>query len=664
MHTLASPPQKMMPSLLSTWGAILVLFFGIGASLGLYSLGWSGSLHFDDEPNLIQLGAVFGEGRIAPLAALDFIFSGDAGPLGRSVALASFLVDGSGWPHDVRALLYTNSLLHSLNGLLLAGALLQLGRSSGWSHQRAAWIASITAVFWSLLPISVSASLMPVQRMTVLSSSFMLGGLWMYLWGRLQLSVRPKRGLVCMGLGLGLGTLLGVLTKEQAALLPVLILVLEWTWLPVVRPASLRLHSVWLCLRVLGLYLPTVVIMGYLLRAIAHADSFYAIRDFSLEERLWTQAVILWDYLRLGLLPRASAFGPFHDDYPVLGLSVLTISAAAAWLVALLGAWWWRRKTPLPLFALLWFLAAHLLESTSIPLELYFEHRNYLALVGPLFALVAGVWGWAEAQHSQRLVGGLLFLYGLLVASVLWQTTGLFGQPLVAAPIWHEEHPASTRAAQYLAQQQVHMNAMDAALRTLDRAAERHENSAALRLQGLQLGCIVEEPLSALQKRLVLAMQELAVAPRRFAIVPTLEKLKTLGETGACQEVLGREVITDLALAALRNPRISHAPQERSNLNVFLATLYMDARKLGGTMQHMEAALAAVPSLQNLQLATAILRSAGLHQEALDLLQKYPPIYPYNPWLQKRMHQEWLVLQSRVEQGQKKLNPDRNNDDS
>lgn len=632
------------------FGGFSILLLNLILTLFLYRFGWSGGWHFDDEANLGKLQSVFSEGHINASEALDFIFSGDAGPLGRSIALASFLIDGSGWPYDTRAMLYTNSLLHAVNGLLLAGTLLRLGQLHGWKSHRTTWVATISAALWVLLPISASASLMAVQRMTVLSSSFMLAGLWTYLIGRCQLTRRPWFGMLWMALGLGLGTLLGVFTKEQAALLPTFILVLEWTWLPAPQLSTTKTQRAWLAFRIIGLYLPTALIVGYLLRATLHAENIYLGRNFSLEERLWTQAVILWDYLRQGFLPRASALGPFHDDYPVWSACLESILAVLGWLTALLIAWLLRHKTKLPLLALLWFWAGHLIESTTLPLELYFEHRNYLALVGPLFALVAGIWIWAENHRRQRLVSVLLCLYGLLLAGTLWQITTLFGQPLVAAPIWYEAHPQSGRAAQYLAQQQVSMNALDKALDTLDAAAILHLNSGALRLQGLQLACLTGEPPNALDKRLTQTLHELPLAPRRFAIVSTLDKLKAIEQSNDCQGVLNKDVIASIALAALRNPHISASPQERSNLNVFLASLYMEERDLERTMQHMEAALTALPNLQNLYLATAILQSAGLYQEALNILREYPPKYPRNPWLQKRMHQEWQELHANLSQ--------------
>ena len=46
---------------------------------------------------------------------------------------------------------------------------------------------------------------------------------------------------------------------------------------------------------------------------------------------------------------------------------------------------------PVLAFAVCWFLACHLLESSALPLELVFEHRNYQASVGVWLALASGL---------------------------------------------------------------------------------------------------------------------------------------------------------------------------------------------------------------------------------------------------------------------------------
>ncbi len=61
-----------------------------------------------------------------------------------------------------------------------------------------------------------------------------------------------------------------------------------------------------------------------------------------------------------------------------------------------------RKKWPLFAFAVLWFFAGHALESTFLPLEYFFEHRNYLPLLGPIFALVVFMSGMLPTLDSSK----------------------------------------------------------------------------------------------------------------------------------------------------------------------------------------------------------------------------------------------------------------------
>lgn len=661
MPSSSPTPYRFAPAFLM--GPLLLALAAGVVALLLYRLGWSGGWHFDDAPNLDGLATVFAQGRINWPAALDFVFAGDAGPLGRPLALVSFLLDGSTWPRSPRAMLYTNSLLHLLNAALLCGLWLAVLRLRGWAQQGASWVAVAAALLWLWQPLLASGVLMPVQRMTVLSSTFMLAGLWLYVLGREQLQLQqhlpqppqsPLRAWLLMVLGLGAGTTLGILTKEQAALLPTLAWVLEACLLPAPHFAQARARRWWQGFKAVAFYLPTAAIAGYMLRIVPHAQATYAGRDFEMAERLWTQALITWEYLRLGLLPRALALGPFHDDYAAQGLGWATGMAACAWLLALVLAWRLRQRqrTPWPLFALLWWWAAHALESTLIPLELYFEHRNYLAISGVLLALVAGGAQWAQAQAGRiRLLAGLLAVYAALLAVVLWQVVALFGQPPVAAQLWAAQHPQSARAAQYWAGIQSQLNDVAGAQATLDAAAQvQHGHAGGLALQGLQLGCVLNAPEAELQQRLTQVLHGLAQAQKRFSIMDALGKLKTLHEQGDCNGFITRDRLLAIAQAGLDNPRLSSHRQERSNLHVLMAALYIEARDLGSTMAHLEAALQAMPLLQTMQLAAAVLNSAGLSEQALLLMDEHPPTLPRNPWARQRLQQQWSALAQQLRQ--------------
>jgi hypothetical protein len=245
-----------------------------------------------------------------------------------------------------------------------------------------------------------------------------------------------------------MGTVLAVLSKENGALLPLFVLVLEVFLLSVVAPVQDPHFKRWLWMFLLP---PILLVVGYFVYKWPVMMSGYSFREFTLAERLMTESRILWEYLGHVLIPTRSGIGMYHDDY-VISKSIFELNvllAIAGGLALLFFAWLIRKRYPVVLFALLWFWAAHVIESTFIPLELYFEHRNYLAAFGPILALCTVL--WTLPPKLTRIARSLLLLLIALNLFVLSQVTHLWGQPLLAATIAVEEHPQSLRATQFLA---------------------------------------------------------------------------------------------------------------------------------------------------------------------------------------------------------------------
>lgn len=620
-----------------------------------YSFGWSGTWHFDDKGALEALSQVFSDGKINPTSAWLFTLEGTAGPLGRPISLASFLLDGSGWPYQPDELLRSNSFLHVANGLLFFLVFYRIALLKISNIDKAAWIAACSAAIWLLLPIHASASLMAVQRMTLLASTFMLLGLWLYLLGRSLLLMRSLAGWLLMLTGLGVGTVLGSLSKEQALLLPIMVWVLEAWLLPKLLFNNRLQEKTWLVFRCVCFYLPTALILFYLAQRIPGAENSYAGRNFTLGERLWTQSVILWDYLRLAFLPQASSFGPFHDDYRVFSFEPAALLATAAWFVAFGSAWLYRHQSKLPLFALMWFFAAHLVESTVVGLELYFEHRNYLAVAGCIFVAIFSFYCWAERHAKRPVFAAVIGAYLLLHGFMLFQVTSLFGEPILAAEIWHLKHPKSARATQYLVQQSLEQGEEHGALRILDRAAVDIENTPILSMQSLLLSCEIGAPLENSMARYQRVIDQLPLASRQFnasSILITYEKMRN---DGMCPEIFEANNLYNLAFLALNNKAISASSIEKANLHVFIANGFIEKRDLQNTMKHFVAALQAKPDISILQQAARVLISAGLAEEAMTLMNQYPPRLPKNPWLKKKEQVKVDVLRQQIEQEIKEI---------
>lgn len=612
--------SNSMPDLLPG----LVVAALVAALLWLYSLGLGGVFSFDDSNTLEGLLAV----NDAP-SALLYITTGTTGPLGRPVALASFLINASGYPESASGFLLTNALIHTINVVLVWLALRFVQRIIPDVLPPNRWFAPLTAFFWGTLPVLASTSMMVVQRMTSLSALFMLLGVLAYLWGW----ARQDRlvPVVLAVLGVGLCTLLAVLTKENGALLPLYLVVLDFTLLA----GRERPRTDWPP-RLLrwSVLLPSLAVVGYLLFQLPGIGAGYMARPFTLPERLATEPVILWDYLRVAFLPRPLALGPFHDDYPILNFaSPLVWLALAAWLLLIGVVFWRRRAFPVFAFAVLWYLAGHLLESSIIPLELYFEHRNYLPILGPVVALAVLA---ARLPIAPRLQAGLAGLYLTFLVFVLWQTLDIWGKR--QHELWARQHPNSPRAVQMVAQTYYEAGYRDESLQLLEDTWTRNPQLSSLGMQALRLRCYRDEP-QAFSSLLNALLKTLDDSHFSYLTLHALENTQKLHAAGTCPLITTNDIVA-LADTLLNNPRFRARAATRQQLYLVKAHALIEQRQPQLAEEQLKLAFSASPNPETLLLLYQTLRNQGDDKAASDLLQRAEAKAPSNPWARK----QWLSL--------------------
>lgn len=428
-----------------------------------FSPGLSAPYHFDS--------AVWLDGnpQIA-LAGSDFprIYEASvgttAGPLRRPLAMLSFalesLVVGGLQP---RASNLINLGLHLLNGVLLFLVCRRLLARLAIDAQRtpqpahAALLALLVAGAWLLHPLQASTVFYAIQRMTILAATGVLFGLWLYLRAReVLLDTRPVAApLVSLLTGLAGCTLLAALAKESGVLLPWFVVLLE-VYVFRYRLGGLVSRPLQWCCRLM-LVVPVVVACAMLWLLPESLSVLYQSRDFSPGERLLSEARILWHYLGWIAWPGSSAIGFYHDDIlPSAGwMSPWTGALAVlAWAAVTTLAWALRRRAPLAGLGIAWFLVAHALESTILPLELVFEHRNYLALAGPLlFALGVAAPRAAAARPSRILLAAVPIW--VMLGALLGMLASAWGDELQFAARNLRNHPQSERALYHYANVQL-----------------------------------------------------------------------------------------------------------------------------------------------------------------------------------------------------------------
>lgn len=427
------PAALLLPCLLALWA---------------YWPGLRGGFLFDDFANLPALGAT---GPVEHWATFwRYITSGTADPTGRPLTLLSFLLDARDWPADPFPFKRTNLILHLGNGMLLYTLLARLGRLLQLNKRRAALAALLGATLWLLHPLLVSTTLYIVQREAMLPATCALTGLLLWLHGRQQLAEgRCKTGILWSTIGLGGFTLLGTLAKANGALLPAYALLIEAIILRTYQPLSVGTSRTYRAIMLIFGWLPALAVFAYVAWTAVQGLSTggpVGIRSWSIGQRLLTEPRVLLDYLKLLWLPRPYTSGLFNDQFAA-STSWLhpasTLPALLAVLALIGGAWHLRRRHAALALAVLFYFAGQWLESTALPLELYFEHRNYTPALLMFWPL--GLWLADTAKmHTAKIA--LMIALPLALAAMTHARAEVWGDTRTQALVWARLNPESPRA--------------------------------------------------------------------------------------------------------------------------------------------------------------------------------------------------------------------------
>lgn len=437
---LRMPPKH---TLLCVAVAVAALF----STVCVYSPGLSGGFFFDDFSN-IEANDTLKIQSLDPSTLWRAAWSGGAGPLGRPVSMLSFALNAYFIGLDPYYFKLTNLAIHLLNGIsvgLLTWLILNISHGARLSGRQRCWIAIAVAAAWLLHPFNMTAVLYVVQRMTSLAALFTFWGVIFYLLGRRR-QMENRTGWPWIALSLLLCGPLAVLSKENGALLPLFLLALEFSLLRFSAATTVGQASLYSLFGVL-VAIPALIVIGLLVLNPGWLQDAYVYRDFTLPQRLLTQARLLLWYLQMIVLPDPSQMAVVHDVAISKSLNVPgnTLPSILTLAVLLGLAIYVRTKAPLFSLGLLWFFMGHVLESTVLPLELTYEHRNYVPSYGIVLAVLFYMLyplKYAKTLRLRYLVGALwvwFLAFDTWMRSEQWSDDYLF----IATEVAH--HPDSYR---------------------------------------------------------------------------------------------------------------------------------------------------------------------------------------------------------------------------
>lgn len=414
-----------------------VLFLILTGSL-LYSVSLDAPWYFDDYPNIVDNQKIRDLWRIA-----GNFFSP------RGLSYLSFALDYHFWQLSPAPYRLMNVGLHLCNGLMVYWLIQVLVQRRDYAF----WVALIFLAH----PLQTQAVTYIVQRMTSLSCLFFLSALIMYVHGRKRMEVVQSQAR--LGWLLLAGTFLlgicSILTKENTAVLPAVLLLLEFFFIAsgaFVWKKRLLFVLPFFLVPLLGLMLqvtdvasPLSVVGGgieYFVLAQDGAGQVLAdIQPEHLRGRyLATQAVVIWQYVGLFFWPQQQAL---DYCYPLVDslLNWRSLMGGTGLLTLLAVAWRLRRLRPLISFGIGWFLLLLLVESSVIPLDAFFEHRMYVPLIGLGLVLVDSC-DWFLSRIN-RFVLLALFVSPLLLLT--WQRNELWTDKVA---FWEDnisKHPFAYR---------------------------------------------------------------------------------------------------------------------------------------------------------------------------------------------------------------------------
>ena len=398
--------------------------------------------YFDDIQNILLMPALHWE-VLSWQGVWDVVTGGflKQRPIS-NLSLALSWWQGGGEPAPF---LWTNLLIHILNGLLVGWFLFLLLSLGQMGSLRAVMVTALMgALLWSLHPIQTQAVTYIVQRMAALSTLFVLASSISYIY--MRQAVGWWRYLLLLVLLLSMT--LGVTSKENALILPYILLLIEYT---LFRRWHYRQWWDWLVLGValspLLYLLVDLMVNGPFARYLA---SGYEMRGITMSERLWTQPRVIMFHLSQWFWPLPSRFSLEHDFLLSRGWfsppqTMMALVGLCVWIGLGLRLMLSEHRRLLGLM-LLMFIVALVIESSLIPLEMVFEHRFYLPSVGlvGLMVMVALMvvqrwpqWGWP--------VWGAGALMVVVLGIAAQARVAVWGDPIALARSSAEHAPSRYR---------------------------------------------------------------------------------------------------------------------------------------------------------------------------------------------------------------------------
>jgi Tfp pilus assembly protein PilF len=344
-----------------------------------YSGTLQNSWHFDDFPNIVDNKNVHID-NLSWVEIKKSFYSQITGNVSRPLANLSFAINYLFFGLDPTSYNIVNIVIHIICTIfvyLVFVITLKISQKENINFQpdyHLQDIALLGAVYWAIHPIQTQAVTYIVQRMASMAAMFYMISMYCYLICRIHKGRKKKTlfFILCI-----LFWMAGIMSKENAALLPLGIIAYEIVIFRISLKNNLKFQALFY-----GSIVALIIISFYFISGdiFEYFEKSYAVRTYTVWQRLITEPIIIIRYIILLFIPVADFLSLESDILASRGLlsPPVTILANITILILITISIYFFKKYPLICFSIFFYFINHLIESTIIGLELYFEHRNYL----------------------------------------------------------------------------------------------------------------------------------------------------------------------------------------------------------------------------------------------------------------------------------------------
>lgn len=459
----------------------------------IYSNTFNSSWHLDDIPNIVDNFYLHID-NISIESVVKTFYTDPTNPhhlskkMYRPVACLSLALNWYFGKDNVFGYHVVNITIHTITAFFLYLFLLNLLnflQRTKYNHKyftsfQIFIIAFYTALFWAVHPIQTQAVTYIVQRMASMSAMFYIMGMFFYLKGRLSTDSKSKSCLwyicciVCFILSVG--------SKENGIMMPISILLVEIIFFRDLSDKQ-TIKKLFIASVIAGLILFVLATILFLNKNPLSILN-YQHRTFSLTERLLVQPRVLVFHL-------SQIFFPLPDQFSIAHDFVLSSSPFKPWttipailiIFSLIGSALYQIKTrPLLSFVILFFFINHIVESTIIPLEIVFEHRNYLPSMFLFLPIIFWCSQLINRFYEQKQSAKYWLIIGLLITVAISLSVSTYIRNKVwkdDITLWSDAYkkaPFSARALDILAMELAwgnrsnHPNRYDMAIQLFEKA--------------------------------------------------------------------------------------------------------------------------------------------------------------------------------------------------